>query len=151
MSQKLIKKWEKERESIINPDGLENWDEIGFDEAPKGYSSVSEWLENNEEFDEGDQARLAMIAEILDDLNKPMLHKCENPQCQEYQEVAALVMFDANLLEDMVVDSDDVSLEMAKELVKDFVDKVNRYTKDHEFRKDQYLNTGFLVSMAAKG
>jgi len=43
----LVKKWENQLRVIINPDNMKDWDELGFDEAPEGFKSVDDWLENS--------------------------------------------------------------------------------------------------------
>lgn len=70
--EKLIKKWNDYRKYIINPDGLASWDDLGFDEAPEGFDSVDEYLENGEEseFDEREQVELEMVDKFLKDLKK---------------------------------------------------------------------------------
>ena len=51
-----------------NPDDS-TWEDLGFDEPPEGYDSPSDWLEEGQELDEGEQTELRMIAEMTDDLS----------------------------------------------------------------------------------
>ena len=66
----LVKKYQEMRHNIINPDGMNEWSDLGFDEKPEGYDSVDDYLEHGEdtEFDETSQTELRLIAEFLEDL-----------------------------------------------------------------------------------
>lgn len=66
--EELIQKYEEQLVWIINPDGMTEWDEIGFNEAPEGYETVYDWLKINGEFDEGQQTEISCIQEFLEDL-----------------------------------------------------------------------------------
>ena len=68
----LLAKWENQLRVIINPDDMKDWDELGFDEAPEGFKTVDDWLENSgeAEFDEGQQVEIRCIKEFLEDLEK---------------------------------------------------------------------------------
>ena len=70
--QKLIEKWREKRMSLINPDGLDEWSDVGFDEPPDGYGTVTEWLEADDEGQMGaeQQVEIQVIDEILADLNE---------------------------------------------------------------------------------
>ena len=71
----LIEKWKQQHDSIINPDGIDKWEDLGFDEPPDGYEntpeSVQKYMERGEdaEWDEGEQTSLQLIGEFLEDLN----------------------------------------------------------------------------------
>jgi hypothetical protein len=67
---KLIKKWEAHLKALINPDGITDWEDLGFDKKPDEFESVNDFLENDPEaeWDEGDQVEMRVVKEFLDDL-----------------------------------------------------------------------------------
>jgi len=68
--EKLIKKYERARADIINPNYFISWKEIGFSKKPDEWDSIEDFLKEEGEFDEGEQTSLSLIAEFLDDLKK---------------------------------------------------------------------------------
>jgi hypothetical protein len=66
----LIKKWEGHLKALINPDGMKEWSDLGFDNPPDGYKSVDDFLENDPEaeWDAEHQVEMRVVKEFLDDL-----------------------------------------------------------------------------------
>jgi len=64
----LIDKYEKSISDIINPDGITEWSEIGWDTPPDNFDSIEDYLFSEEELDEGEQTAIRCYEEILEDL-----------------------------------------------------------------------------------
>jgi hypothetical protein len=65
--EQLIKKWEKNYENILNPESM-SWEDLGFEEKPKEYSSPNDFLEREGDFDEGQLASFELIRKFIEDL-----------------------------------------------------------------------------------
>ena len=73
--QELIEKYRLHRKAIINPDDITDWSDLGFDEPPDGYEdtpeSIMDYLDREgQEFDEGEQLALGLVAEFIEELEK---------------------------------------------------------------------------------
>ena len=66
----LIKKYEEKIVWIVNPDGFETWEEIGFDKKPDDYDSIFEFLKNEEDMKFENRIELGCYEEMLEDLKE---------------------------------------------------------------------------------
>ena len=70
IKQDIIEKWELYLRHVVNPDNFIFWSDLGFDEAPEGYTSIEEYMLNDpeQERDETEIAEIRMVYAFLDDL-----------------------------------------------------------------------------------
>lgn len=63
----LIKEYEKKIKDVVNPDNIQSWGKLGFDEAPDGYETIEEFLEGDGcELDERGQVTLQCYYEVIE-------------------------------------------------------------------------------------
>jgi hypothetical protein len=71
--QELIEKYKRRLEDIINPDN-QTWEDFGQDGPVEGFTDINDYIESNEDCDEGQQTEKRCIREFVEDLNE-LLHE----------------------------------------------------------------------------